>query len=140
MGFGNDLFTEFNHNIVNSKKKINEITLFEALAESIVDIVEGSPKCKAIMIPSQKCKAIMIPSKSVNRYANYQVQAIQKHGKKVVFKEKQGIGFYYSKDQNNTVCCEIADLMFIVYDKKKKRARLCFMQNKYEKKMSILMT
>lgn len=54
------------------------------------------------------------------------------HQSFVNFAETDNEPFYRAKDRGESKCCELADIMFIVYNYDE--ARLCFMQNKYDRR------
>lgn len=105
MSFGIDLEYEFNREVSRYTGKIDEEYLFRSLA-----------------------KAVCIAAKNNHYGAN--VLEIHKHP--INFEEKSGVPFYYIKDRGQCKSCELADIMFVMYNRAE--ARLCFMQNKYDRR------
>lgn len=106
MPFGNDLSDIFSATVA-TKAKINEIVLFRSLAEA----------------------ACLAASRN-----GYHADLFEIHKTLVNFEEMPGRHFYRAGDRGECVPCELADLMLILYNQNE--ARLCFMQNKYDKRPS----
>lgn len=105
MSFGNDLSFEFKDRISKHKGIINEVVLFRILAKAV----------HIAALRNKKDSAFFEIHKSL-----------------VNFEEQFGIDFYYKKDHNQCVSCELADIMFIIHNNKE--ARLCLMQNKFDRR------
>ncbi len=105
MPFRNDLNDIFNATVSGYGGTINEIYLFRTLAHSVHEAASRN---------------------------GFSASVLQTHASKINFEEKSGVDFYYANDSKKCVCCELADIMFIVYNNHE--ARLCFMQNKYDRR------
>lgn len=55
------------------------------------------------------------------------------HKSFINFEETGKKSFYNAKDRGECVSCELADIMFVIYDGSE--VRLCFMQNKYDRRI-----
>lgn len=105
MSFGNDLSFEFKDKTSKYRGLINEVVLFRILAEAV----------RSTALKNKKESAVFEIHKSL-----------------VNFEEQPSIDFYYKKDHKKCVSCELADIMFIIYNNKE--ARLCLMQNKFDRR------
>lgn len=106
MAFHDDLVKDFKTRVGNQRGR-KEIFLFRELSSAI-------------------CTAA-----SIN---NYKANILQIHQSYINFVENSHIAFYRAADRGKCVYCELADLMFITYNKQE--VRLNFMQNKYDKRMN----
>ncbi|SDM25051.1 hypothetical protein SAMN05216520_1432 [Kandleria vitulina] len=113
MSFSKNVFECFKKNVESFEKKgikIREVELFRSL------------------VPAFKT--------AVSLDAEKNIECEEIHGTKycVSFEEYNGQKFYVKKDRGMTVKCELADILFVMIDKKTKEIRICCLQNKYEKK------
>lgn len=107
MAFGTDLSSIFQAkcaHAVRSGNTINEVILFRILHQSIMDAAAR------------------------NGHDAFLHEIHQHH---INFEELVGSDFYRVSDRGNCVACELADLLIIAFNRHE--ARLCFMQNKFDK-------
>ena len=109
MMFADDLAVCFEKEVNNKKNsvKINEEFLFRTLIGAI--------------------------NKAALRNG-YSANVLEIHKSCINFREINRFPFYNKKDQSKPARCELADIMFIIYNDNE--ARLCFMQNKYDKRIN----
>lgn len=105
MAFHDDLVKFFKGKTRN-KSRINEIYLFRELVSAVYNAALKN---------------------------NYRAHVLQIHQSYINFMENPGVAFYNVADRKKCVYCELADLMFITYNKQE--IRLNFMQNKYDKRI-----
>lgn len=108
MCFSDDLVNKFDSVVNGSTARIDEVFLFETLANSIQSAASSNGINAEVLKGHGGCFAC--------------------------FHEMVGIPFYSLSDRGNAVYCELCDLMFIVFNNYE--ARLTFMQNKYDRKIT----
>lgn len=64
----------------------------------------------------------------------YSANVLEIHKSCINFEKINRFLFCNKKDQSKPARCELADIMFIIYNDNE--ARLCFMQNKYDKRIT----
>lgn len=105
MPFASDLNDIFCLSVNSYRGVIDEEYLFQTLARSVHDAALRN---------------------------GHTANVLETHAIKINFEETGVVDFYYARDRRHCVSCELADIMFIVYDHHE--ARLCFMQNKYDRR------
>lgn len=105
MIFSSDLVNIFRAKTGNYNRVKNEVFLFRALIASIYEAASKN---------------------------GHEAGVLEIHKSYINFVEIAGKSFYNRKDRGKCVSCELADIMFIVYSDKE--VRLCFMQNKYDRR------
>ena len=101
MPFGNDLRNDFRLRTGTYVASQDEIFLFRALAQAVHTAATGN---------------------------GYEAKWLEIHQSYVNFEEIGGTNYYCVDDRGEVVYCELADIMFVLYNDNE--ARICFMQNK----------
>lgn len=105
MSFSDDLQNEFNIQAGVYDEQTDEVDLFQALAQAV-------------------CVAAI--------RNGYEANSLEVHQSYVNFEEIGGANYYRAVDRGEVVYCELADIMFVLYNGNE--ARICFMQNKYDRR------